>query len=128
MLGRWRVRGFGDLEAVIMDCLWSRGGPATVRQILDELRPGREPAYNTVLTVVDNLFKKGWLDREAVGRAFRYTPVVSRDEYGARLMREALDGSGDPRQALQSFIGQMSAAQTEALRAALDRHDAGGRR
>jgi predicted transcriptional regulator len=121
------VRGFGDLEAAIMDVLWSRAEPATVRQVLDELRPQREPAYNTVLTVVDNLFKKGWLQREPAGRAFRYRPVIGREQHAARLMREALDDSGDPGQVLQGFIGQMSAAETAALREALDRHDTGGR-
>ncbi len=61
--------------------------------------------------------------RERAGRAFRYVPVVSRDEHGARLMRAGLDGGGDPRQVFVSFVRQMSAAETEALRAALDAHD-----
>ncbi len=117
------MRGFGDLEAAVMDRLWSRGAPATVREVLDALCPERPLAYNTVLTVVDNLFKKGWLRRERAGRAFRYAPVVSRDEYGVRVMRAGLDGGGDPRQVFVSFVRQMSAAEAEALRAALDAHD-----
>jgi predicted transcriptional regulator len=36
------VRGFGELEAVVMDRLWSRDEPATVREILDELTPDRK--------------------------------------------------------------------------------------
>jgi predicted transcriptional regulator len=103
-----------------MDCLWSREEPATVRVVLDALRPDRDLAYNTVLTVVDNLFKKGWLRREPVGRAFRYAPVVAREDYGARLMRDGLDSSGDAARALLTFVGQMSPAETAALRAALD--------
>jgi predicted transcriptional regulator len=117
------MRGFGDLEAAIMDRLWSRGQPTTVREVLQDLRPARELAYTTVLTVTDNLFKKGWLRREPDGRAHRYSPVLSRGEYGARLMRDALDASGDPQLALQSFLGQMSDAETAALRAALQVHD-----
>jgi predicted transcriptional regulator len=117
------VRGFGDLEAAIMDRLWNRGAPATVREVLTDLRSERDPAYNTVLTVVDNLFKKGWLRREPQGRAFRYSPTVSRQEYGARRMRDALDGAGDPTETLVVFVEQMSAAETAALRAALDGHE-----
>ena len=117
------MRGFGDLEAAIMDRLWAFGEPATVREVLDGLRPGRDLAYNTVLTVVDNLYKKGWLDREPDGRAFRYAPTMSREQYGARLMRDALDEAGDPAEALVSFIGQMSAEETAALRAALRAHE-----
>jgi predicted transcriptional regulator len=116
------VRGFGDLEAAIMDRLWQRGTPTTVREVLQDLLPQRKLAYTTVLTVTDNLFKKGWLRREPDGRAHRYTPVLSREEYGARLMRDALDASGDPKLAFRSFVGQMSATETAALRAALRRH------
>jgi predicted transcriptional regulator len=35
-----------------------------VREIHGWLRPEREPAYNTVLTVVEILYRKGWLARE----------------------------------------------------------------
>ena len=116
------------MEAAIMDFLWSRSEPATVREVLDGLRPGRDSAYNTVLTVVDILFRKGWLRRERAGRAVRYVPVVSREEYGARLMRDGLDSSGDPARALVSFVGQMSPAETAALRAALDAQEPGSGR
>lgn len=65
----------------------------------------------------DNLFKKSWLRREPDGRAHRYAPMLSREQYGARLMRDALDSGGDPQLALQNFIGQMSATETAALHA-----------
>src|SRR2546430_13034693 len=103
-----------------MDRLWRRGTPTTVREVLQDLR--RDLAYTTVLTVTDNLFKKGWLRREPDGRAHRYEPVLSREEYVARSMRDALDASGDPRLAFRSFVGQMSPAETAALRAALRAH------
>ena len=37
-----RIRGFGELEAVIVDRIWSRGPatPTTVRELLDELACG----------------------------------------------------------------------------------------
>jgi len=38
------VRGFGELEAAIMDQVWSAGRPVRVREIHDGLRPDREPA------------------------------------------------------------------------------------
>jgi predicted transcriptional regulator len=117
------VRGFGDLEAAIMDRLWVRGTPTSVRELQEDLRTERDWAYNTVLTVVDNLFKKGWLQREPDGRAYRYIPVATRAEYGAQLMRGGLDEAGDPAEALTSFVGQMSPAETAALRAALAAHE-----
>ncbi len=117
------MRGFGELEAAIMDRLWARDAPATVREVLTDLQPDRTLAYNTVLTVVDNLFKKGWLRREPDGRAFRYAPTVSRAEYGARQLRHALDGAGDPAEALVRFVGRMSADETAALRQALEAYE-----
>jgi len=113
------VRGFGELEAVIMDRLWSRAEPATVREVLTDLRQHREIAYTTVLTVMDNLYRKGFLRREPAGRAHRYAPVAGRDQYVAQLMRQALDGSGDPAAALTHFVGRMTLEEAAALRAAL---------
>jgi predicted transcriptional regulator len=117
------VRGFGQLEAVIMDRLWSRGEPATVREILTDLQAGREIAYTTVLTVMDNLWKKGWLRREPAGRAFRFAPVLTREQYGAQVMRQALDGSGDREMALTHFVGRMSMEEAAVLRSALDSYE-----
>src|SRR5262245_51116103 len=48
--GRGGVRSFGDLEAAIMDRIWSAGQPLLVRDVQRTLTPQR--AYNTVLTVV----------------------------------------------------------------------------
>jgi predicted transcriptional regulator len=113
------VRGFGELESAIMSWLWDRAQPATVREVHTALRKRREIAYTTVQTVMDNLYKKGWLRREPAGRAHQYEPVTNREEYGAQLMREALDASGDREQALLHFVGRMSLQEAVALRAAL---------
>jgi hypothetical protein len=37
---------------------------ATVREVYESLREKRAIAYTTVMTVMDNLHKKGWLRRE----------------------------------------------------------------
>lgn len=113
------MRGFGELEAAIMSALWDRSQPGSVREVWASLRPDRELAYNTVLTVVDNLYKKGWLQRERDGRAFRYWPVTSRADYGVQLMRDAMAESGDPAGSLVNFVRQLSDDENAALRAAL---------
>jgi predicted transcriptional regulator len=115
------MRGFGELEAVIMDRLWTWGGTATVRDVFDDLHTERQVAYTTVMTVMDNLYRKGWLDRERDGKAYRYVPTASRDEYSARLMHEALEGSGDQAGAFARFVETMTDEQTQTLRAALRR-------
>jgi predicted transcriptional regulator len=114
------MRRFGDLEAAIMDRLWERGRPALVREILDDLREDRPLAYTTVMTVMDNLHRKGWLRRQRDGRAWRYEPTGSRSGYTAALMNEALETSADRRKALAHFALQMSPHDAAVLREALD--------
>lgn len=117
------MRGFGDLEAAIMSALWDRDAPASVREVWADLQPQRNLAYNTVLTVVDNLYKKDWLRRTRDGRAFRYEPVASRADYGVRLMRDAMTESGDPAGSLAGFVRQLSGDESAALRAALNAYE-----
>jgi predicted transcriptional regulator len=116
-----RVRGFGELEAVLMDRIWERGGPVTVRELFDELRRERPIAYTTVMSTMDNLHRKGWLARDKDGKAYRYTPVASRDEYSARLMREAMAEAGDTEAVLSHFVAAMDGDQSQVLRAVLDK-------
>lgn len=120
------MRGFGDLEASVMDRLWAWARAATVREVLEDLRKDRDLAYTTVMTVLDNLHRKGWLTRELDGRAYRYQPVSSRQEYSAELMRQALDGSGDHAGTLVRFVEHMTPDEAEAIRQALRSHQRRG--
>jgi predicted transcriptional regulator len=113
------VRGFGDLEAVIMDRVWERDEPVTVRELFDELSAERTIAYTTVMSTMDNLHRKGWLDRVREGKAYRYTATASREEYSARLMREALADGGDAEVVLSHFVAQIGSGESEALRSVL---------
>ena len=49
------ARGFGDLEAVVMDRLWDRDGATTVRDVFEDMVRDREIAYTTVMSTMDNL-------------------------------------------------------------------------
>jgi predicted transcriptional regulator len=115
------VRGFGDLETVIMHRVWEHDRPVTVRELFDELRRERVIAYTTVMSTMDNLHRKGWLARAKDGKAYRYTATASRDEYSARLMREALAGGGDTEAVLSHFVAQMGGEESEVLRAVVRR-------
>ncbi|MEI8410884.1 MULTISPECIES: BlaI/MecI/CopY family transcriptional regulator [unclassified Kribbella] len=121
------MRGFGDLEAVVMDQLWSLDSPATVREVLDDTRTARPLAYTTVLTVMDNLHSKRFLARERAGRAYAYQPTRSRAEYAAELMGEALADSGDPKAALLRSVEQMPAGEASRLRTLLHGQGTRGR-
>ncbi len=104
-----------------MDRVWNRGAAATVRDIFDDLTHDREIAYTTVMSTMDNLHRKGWLQRERVGKAFRYWPAMSREEHSAVLMRDAFDAGGDSEVVLTFFINQMDEKDAMRVRAALRR-------
>ena len=124
------MRQLGELEAVIMSRLWESGRPALVREMVDDLRGDRPIAYTTVMTVMENLHRKGWLRRDRDGRAWRYEPTGSRSGYTAALMNKALDTTADRRTALTHFVLQMSPHDVALLQQALDQapgdHGAGG--
>lgn len=113
----------GDLEADVMRLLWRTQHAASVRDVLESLLPERPVAYTTVMTVLDRLTKKGLLTRQSVGRGYVYTPVVSRVDYTATVMREALDASDEPDAVLFRFLGHMRPEELAALRLALDNVD-----
>jgi len=114
------MRRFGELEAVIMDRLWERDQPMLVREVVDALHDDRALAYTTVMTVMENLYRKGWLRRERDGRAWRYEPTGSRSSYTSALMNDALATSPDRRTALTHFALQMSPNDAALLREALE--------
>jgi predicted transcriptional regulator len=49
--------------------------------------PEPKPAYNTVLTVVRILEKKGFVGHETFGKANRYYPLVSKEQYSEAFMQ-----------------------------------------
>jgi predicted transcriptional regulator len=66
-----------EAELRIMDVLW-RKGSGTVQQVLDRLPSAL--AYNSVLTTIRTLEKKGQVKHVKDGRAHVYEPVIGRQE------------------------------------------------
>ena len=87
----------GPLEERVLQEIWTRGN-ATVRELVDD--SCKDLAYTTVMTTLDRLYKKRLLAREAEGRAFRYTPRLTREdlqrEAAGEAFRQLLDASSAP--------------------------------
>ncbi|MFE8962017.1 BlaI/MecI/CopY family transcriptional regulator [Streptomyces iakyrus] len=98
-----------------MSRVWKWNRPVTVREVLEDLQKERSIAYTTVMTVLDNLHQKGWVRREAEGRAYRYEAVSTRAAYAAALMNDAWSQSDNPAAALVAFFGMMSEEQRQSL-------------
>jgi predicted transcriptional regulator len=77
-----------EAELRLMDVLWERR-EATVGDVVEAL--GDPPlAYNTVLTTLRILEKKGYVTHRSVGRAFVYSPQVERDEARSNVIAYVL--------------------------------------
>jgi predicted transcriptional regulator len=119
------LRQFGDLEAVVMDVLWSATEPLTVRHVHGEIGKTRQIAYTTVMSTMDNLFRKGWLLRDKVGLAYQYRPTTSREEHTANLMRTVFESGGDSELILNFFLEQIGDDESAKLREAFQRLSTG---
>jgi predicted transcriptional regulator len=64
-----------EAELRIMNVLWGRGS-GTVQEVLDSIDQRPMLAYNSVLTTIRVLEKKGYLKHLKDGRAHVYTPLV----------------------------------------------------
>jgi predicted transcriptional regulator len=68
-----------EAELRIMNVLWDRGS-ATVHEVLQSLTEKPPLAYNSVLTIIRILEKKGYVKHEKDKRAFIYVPLVDRKD------------------------------------------------
>jgi predicted transcriptional regulator len=110
---------FGALELRVLNALWAREGPQSVR----DLQPAFEGiAYTTLMTTLDRLHRKGVLLRDKVGRAFVYRPRCTPEALRSDLAGKALvDVFGDRAQQLKPilsfFIETVSREDRESLAA-----------
>jgi predicted transcriptional regulator len=104
-----------------MEALWEKSSRSpdatfTARQVAESFP---DHAYTTVLTVLDRLAKKGFVEQIRDGKSHHYRPTNSRDGYIAALMHAALDGTSDRTAALVRFAQTVSADQAATLREVL---------
>ena len=91
-LGRGRDplrAAFGHLERAVMEVIW-RDARLSVRDV--QARLPRAAAYTTVMTTLDRLYKKGFVDRERQGRAFVYRAAHSRAQVEGAVAAGLLTG------------------------------------
>ena len=68
-----------EAELRVMNVLWERGS-GTVQQVLDSIAQNPALAYNSVLTTIRILERKGYLKHIKDGRAHVYAPVVQQQD------------------------------------------------
>ena len=85
-----------DGELRLMRVLWEKG-ESTVSDVVDALNGRPKPAYNTVLTLLRIMEKKGYVTHRKDGRAFIFLPLIGRADASRNalsiLMNRFFDGS-----------------------------------
>ena len=76
-------------EEQVMQVLWGIG-QGFANEIMAAF-PEPKPAYNTVLTIIKILEKKGFVKHETFCRANRYSPAVSKEEYSQRFLGSVVE-------------------------------------
>jgi predicted transcriptional regulator len=106
----------GPLERRVLEALWARSGPASVRDLQPEFS---EIAYTTLMTTLDRLYRKNVLARTKEGRAFFYQPRLTRPEYdsvrAASALKVVLEGDAAALTPLMSFFVQAVGDRDEEL-------------
>ncbi len=77
-------------ELAIMKVVW-RLDRATVRGVYEMLRKTRAIAYTTVMTMMNVLEDKGYLEKTSDGRAHVYTPTKPRQQVVGAMVRDFID-------------------------------------
>ena len=87
-----------DGELRLMRVLWDKG-EASVGEVVTALKERPKPAYNTVLTLLRILERKGYLTHRKDGRAFVFLPIVDRSHARKSALRTLVDRffEGSPR-------------------------------
>ena len=77
-MARRRSETLTEAELRLMEVLWEQGS-ATVAEVTAKLPPP-PLAYNSVLTTMRILERKGFVTHAEAGRAFVYRPLIARDD------------------------------------------------
>ncbi len=96
----------GSLQRAVIQVLWNRG-EASVSEVREALEGEKQPAYTTVLSVLQKLEKAGWVGHRAEGRTYIYSAERSREREGTKAARGFVDRvfGGNPVQLFEHLLG-----------------------
>ena len=82
-----------ELELEILKILWEQG-PLPTRDIRDALALGeaaRDLAHTSVITILNIMVDKGYLDRTKSGGAYTFTPLVKREDVSGGMLDDLVE-------------------------------------
>ena len=112
-----------DAELSILRVLWRRG-PATVRDVHEELTQHNGTGYTTILKLMQIMTEKGLVVRDESQRAHVYQARYSEDRTQHQLLTDLTDrafGGSAARLVMQALSGRRASAdELNAIRRLLD--------
>lgn len=116
-MARRRSPALTDGELRIMRALWDHG-PSTVADVVEHIEGPQKPAYNTVLTMLNILERKGYATHEKSTRAFTYVALVDRTQARKGALSYILNRFFDdsPELMVLDLLGHENATGTELRR------------
>lgn len=103
-----------DAELEILNILWA-DGPATVKEVHEKLNKTKDVGYTTVLKLMQIMFEKELLSREAEGRLHRYTAIITRDNTRSQMVKRIIDTAfnGSAMQLVMQALGNHKPTKAE---------------
>ncbi len=92
-------------ELQIMKVVWEMGA-ATVKDVCDTMSQKKAVAYTTILTLMGILEEKGALVHTRSGRAFLYSPLLSRQQATRNQVRDVVNRffDGGPEKLIEDIL------------------------
>ena len=117
-----------DAELAILRVLWQRG-PSTVRDVWERLTASQKTGYTTILKLLQIMFEKGLVKRDATERSHVYQAAVSEDQTQRQVighLLERLFSGSAPRLVMQALaVKKASRAVLAEIRKLLDAMEGG---
>ncbi|HYJ37740.1 MAG TPA: BlaI/MecI/CopY family transcriptional regulator [Chitinophagaceae bacterium] len=103
-----------ESELEILQVLWEKG-TASVREVHEELAKSKDVGYTTTLKLMQIMFEKGLVKRDATFKTHIYEPQVSRDKTQKHLLNKMIDTlfGGSPTQLVLQALGNHKASDEE---------------
>jgi predicted transcriptional regulator len=113
-----------EVELEFMSELWALG-TGTVRDVLAKLAPERNLAYTSAATILRIMEQKGFVSSEKRGKTFVYQPLLAKNAYQSKTLRNLSDKlfDGTPATLVARLVDDhgMSEEALEEIRALVDR-------
>jgi BlaI family penicillinase repressor len=99
-------------------------GPSTVREVHEELGKNKDAGYTTTLKLMQIMFEKGLLNRDASSRTHIYTAAVTRGQAQGQLLDRIISTAfnGSAMQLVMQALGnyKTSAEERKLIKAYLE--------